>query len=74
MSYNRRKSNKGKSVIIFTLLVVVIAVLAYAGSYGLKVGNYRFKSFGETINKGLDLQGGVSMLEEIQADKVDEKL
>ncbi|EPY2277678.1 protein translocase subunit SecD [Clostridium sporogenes] len=73
MSYNRRKSNKGKSVIIFTLLIVVIAIFAYAGSYGLKVGNYRFKSFGETINKGLDLQGGVSMLEEIQADKVDEK-
>jgi preprotein translocase subunit SecD len=50
----------------------MIGVLAYAGIYGIEAGGYRFKPFSETINRGLDLQGGVSVLEEIQEDTVDQ--
>ena len=32
---------------------------------------YRVKSFGSAINKGLDLQGGSSLLMELKSDKVD---
>jgi preprotein translocase subunit SecD len=64
--------SRAKSTIIFTLLVIMIGVLAYAGIYGIEAGGYRFKPFSETINRGLDLQGGVSVLEEIQEDTADQ--
>lgn len=69
-----RKKNTGKSTVLFILSVLVIGFLAYAGTYGINNvfgTGYKVKSFGETIKKGLDLQGGVSLVEEIQADKVD---
>ncbi|WP_010233514.1 protein translocase subunit SecD [Clostridium arbusti] len=57
---------KKKSTVYFVLSVVVIAVLAYLGAFGLNIGDsYRIKSFGETINRGLDLQGGVSVVQQI---------
>lgn len=57
---------KKKSTAYFVLSIVVIAALAYIGTVGLNIGSsYRIKSFGETINKGLDLQGGVSVVEQI---------
>lgn len=65
--------NRVVSTIIFLIVVLFIGVLGYTGAYGLEVGGLRFKPFSETITKGLDLQGGVSMVEEIQGDKVDQK-
>ncbi|WP_291633577.1 protein translocase subunit SecD [Clostridium sp.] len=62
---------KKKSMILFMLSVLVVGILAYTGFYGVKIGDYRFIPFTETINKGLDLQGGISVLEEIQGGKVD---
>lgn len=62
-----------KSTILLIICVLVIGFLAYSGVYGVNAGGYRLKSFGEVINRGLDLQGGVSVLEEIQADKVDQE-
>ncbi|MFT5871246.1 MAG: preprotein translocase subunit SecD [Clostridium sp.] len=62
---------KKKSMILFLISVLVVGILAYTGFYGVKIGDYRFKPFTETINKGLDLQGGISVLEEIQGGKVD---
>ena len=64
---------KKKSAILFLISVLVIGILTFTGFYGLKIGDYRFKPFTETINKGLDLQGGISVLEEVQGGKVDEK-
>lgn len=69
---NSTKSST-KSTICFIICVLVIGFLAYSGVYGVNAGGYRLKSFGEVINKGLDLQGGVSVLEEIQGDKVDQE-
>lgn len=64
---------KAKSTIIFVLVLLLIGFLAYAGIHGAEIGGYRLKPFSETINRGLDLQGGVSVLEEIQEDKVDQE-
>lgn len=60
---------KGKSTVLFVISVLVIAILAYVGIKGLDIGGYRLKSFNETLKKGLDLQGGISILAEIQEDK-----
>ncbi|MBV7275306.1 protein translocase subunit SecD [Clostridiaceae bacterium UIB06] len=65
--------SKGKSAILFFLSILLIGFLAYSGVYGVTIGDYRLKPFSEVINKGLDLQGGVSILEEIQGDKVDKE-
>lgn len=56
---------KKKSTVYFVLSVVVIAVLAYLGAFGFVGNTYEIKPFGKTINRGLDLQGGVSVLEQI---------
>ncbi|GCD09644.1 protein translocase subunit SecD [Clostridium tagluense] len=63
---------KKKSTILFLTSVLVIGILAFTGFKGITIGDYRFKPFTETINKGLDLQGGISVLEEVQG-KVDAK-
>lgn len=70
---SRGKSSAGRSTVLFFLCILVIGFLAYSGAHGVTIGDYRLKSFNEVINKGLDLQGGVSVLEEIQADKVDQE-
>lgn len=64
---------KNKSTIMFLISIFVVGILAYSGFKGLSIGDYRFKPFTETINKGLDLQGGISVLEEIQGKTVDDK-
>jgi preprotein translocase subunit SecD len=64
---------KQKSTILFFTSIIVVLIMAYAGFRGLEIGNYRFKPFTETINRGLDLQGGISVLEEVQGEKVDSK-
>ena len=66
-------STKAKSTVLFFLSVLIIGILAYTGVKGVTIGGYRFMPFSETINRGLDLQGGISVVEEIQADKVDQK-
>lgn len=60
------KLGKTGSTVVFFICVALIGLFAYIGAFGLNVGDYRIFSFGEKINKGLDLQGGASVLEEIQ--------
>lgn len=63
------KSQKTKSTILLLVAVLAVGILAYAGFFGFKnVFGYRVKPFTETINKGLDLQGGISVLEEIKGN------
>jgi len=62
----KKKSN----ITIFVIILMLLSFLAFSGLEGLSVGGYRFKSFGEVIKRGLDLQGGVSVVLEIQADTV----
>lgn len=61
---------KKSSITIFVIILMLLSFLAFTGLEGLSVGGYRFKSFGEVIKRGLDLQGGVSVVLEIQADTV----
>ncbi|QGU95026.1 protein translocase subunit SecD [Clostridium bovifaecis] len=66
------KSKKTKSTVIFVVLVCIVGLLAYSGFNGFKnVFGYRVKPFSQSINRGLDLQGGISVLEEIKGNEVD---
>ncbi|MDZ5001543.1 protein translocase subunit SecD, partial [Clostridium perfringens] len=65
-----RSKSKSKSSILFVLCVIAIFSLAFAGFKGVKIAGWEFKSFDKAITKGLDLQGGVSVLMEIQEDNV----
>jgi preprotein translocase subunit SecD len=66
------KSQKTKSTFIFIVLVCIVGLLAYSGFAGIKnIFGYRVKPFSQAINRGLDLQGGISVLEEIKGDNVD---
>lgn len=64
--------SKVKSTIVFFLCLIIIGFLAYSGAYGVTLGGYELKPFSKVITRGLDLQGGVSVLEEIQGKNVDE--
>lgn len=61
---------KGKSKFIFTLCTLVIILFAAVCFRGIKIGGWEIKSFNDTITKGLDLQGGVSVLFGIQDENV----
>lgn len=58
------------SISLFVIILVLLSFLSFTAVEGLTVGGYRFKSFGEVINRGLDLQGGVSVVMEVQAEKL----
>lgn len=61
---------KGKSSAVLIVIIAVIGLLAFAGFKGFVLGGWEFKSFDKVITRGLDLQGGVSVLMEIQKDSV----
>lgn len=61
---------KARSNIIFIVTVVLIALFSFIGAKGVVIGGYRVKSFEQLITKGLDLQGGVSVLLEIMDKEV----
>jgi len=56
---------KKKSAVFFVLSIVIIGVLAYLGTFGFVGSTYEVKPFSKTINRGLDLQGGVSVVQQI---------
>lgn len=59
-----------KSTALFLVSIFVIAFLAYSGGNGIIIGDYRIKPFSETIKRGLDLKGGISVLMEIQESNI----
>ncbi len=62
---------KKLSAVWFVLSILIIGSMAYIGAFGLKLGSsYEIKSFGEAINRGLDLQGGCSVVYQIQGATV----
>lgn len=66
----KKGRTKVRSAILFILTLVVIVAFAYAGGMGVEIAGWEFKSFNKAITKGLDLQGGVSVLMEIQDENV----
>ena len=69
-----KSRGKGKISIVFTLAVLAIFLLAFIGFNGFQIAGYEFKSFDKAITKGLDLQGGVSVLMEIQDEDVSKEV
>jgi len=61
-----KTKGKGISALIFSVVVILIGLTAYIGAYGLEIGGYKVKSFGDVIKRGLDLQGGISILSEVK--------
>jgi len=61
------------NITLFVIILLLLSFLAFTGLNGLTLGNYRVKSFGEVINRGLDLQGGVSVVMEVQADSLSQE-
>lgn len=70
MKAQGKNKHKRKSAIIFILCVIAIFSLAFTGFKGFEIAGYEFKSFDKVITKGLDLQGGVSVLMEIQDENI----
>ena len=66
----KKRHIKGRSTILFSLILIFIIVFAYIGSKGIEIAGWEFKSFNKAITKGLDLQGGVSVLMEIQDEDI----
>ena len=66
----KKGHTKVRSTILFILTLIVIVVFAFAGARGVEIAGWEFKSFNKAITKGLDLQGGVSVLMEIQDEDV----
>ena len=63
---------KTQSTVLFLISVVLIFVLGYLGFFGVSDifgTGYEFRTFDNTIKKGLDLKGGVSVTEEIVSKK-----
>lgn len=61
---------KLKSSVFFILSTIAIIIFAFVGINGVTIGGIEFKSFGKAITQGLDLQGGVSVVMEIQDEDV----
>lgn len=71
MKAQSKTKHKRKSSVIFILCVIAIFSLAFSGFKGFEIAGYEFKSFDKVITKGLDLQGGVSVLMEIQDENIE---
>lgn len=64
------RKSKGKNLTLFMLSIIVIFSLAWVSFKGIEIAGWEFVPFDRSITKGLDLQGGVSVLMEIQEDNV----
>jgi len=62
---------KGRYTTILIAIILILSFLAYMGLEGFTLQGYRFKSFGELIKRGLDLQGGVTVVMEVQTDSLE---
>ena len=63
-------SSKKSSIIIFIGILLIVSFFSVWGFLGFEISGYRFQNFNETIKKGLDLQGGVSVLQEITDENI----
>jgi protein-export SecD/SecF family membrane protein len=70
-----KKRTKATNIVIFIIIILAVGLSTYLGAYGTgDIGGYKVQSFGEVIKRGLDLQGGMSILQEVTSDgTVDEE-
>lgn len=65
-------NTKFKSTVIFIVIAAAVAFIGYCMAVGFSdfLGTgYEIKPISKLINKGLDLQGGISIVEEVVEDK-----
>lgn len=62
---------KSKSIAKFTVIIMLIAFLAYLAAFGMPLGNYSIVPVKENIKLGLDLRGGATVLLEAKDEPAD---
>ncbi len=67
---NNEFISKRYSIGISVIIIILVLFLSIWGFHGFEISGYRFMNFDESIKKGLDLQGGVSVLQEIIDENV----
>lgn len=70
---NSKSTSKGSAIFLFTFIIILIGFFLFWGFKGFEIGGYEFLNFDQSIKKGLDLQGGVSVLQEIVDEDVSEE-
>ena len=68
----RSKNSKSKSIVKFSIVVLIIAICAYIATCGLTLGRYEITNVMDEetgIKKGMDLAGGAMILFEADTDK-----
>lgn len=63
-------TSKKSSIFIFVVILILVAFFLAWGFIGFEIFGREFKNFDNSIKKGLDLQGGVSVLQEIVDENV----
>ncbi len=63
-----------KSRILFAIIIVAIVLISYSAIFGFTVGDYVVSPFGEEIDLGLDLSGGVYVVLEANTDDTGDEL
>jgi protein-export membrane protein, SecD/SecF family len=61
-----------RSGAIFSLIVIFIALISYISVNGLEIGGYRIHPAGSAVKQGLDLKGGIYVIEEIKDANVNQ--
>ena len=64
---------KRKSFVTLILTIAIIIFLAVVAVTGIQIGGYVVKPLGTHIKQGLDLKGGIDIVEEIQESNVDDE-
>lgn len=59
---------KTKNTIIFSIVILLVALFAYTAIFGISVGKVELNPFAEDLELGLDLKGGVYVVLEAQTD------
>lgn len=59
---------RSKGLAKFLSVIVLAAIIAYIAFFGINAGNYSIKPVQESIRLGLDLQGGVYVLEQAEGN------
>lgn len=67
---NRDITSRKSSIFMFLFIILLVVFFSVWGFLGFEISGYKFKNLNESIKKGLDLQGGVSVLQEIVDENV----
>jgi len=63
-----------KSRILFAVIMIAIVLISYSAIFGFNVGDYVVSPFGEEIDLGLDLSGGVYVVLEADTEDTGDEL